>query len=183
MNPSTYPIGTQYMVPGDHWAAGHHTGVDYLAPVGSPVVAPQVSRIVFAGRDGGWGPAYGLHVIGQTTLDGKVFRWITAHLNSTVVEAGDTVRRGEAIGASGQSGNVTGPHVHFEVRAYPYQYGDDVNPAILTRDPVPATPVLDREINELGAQIAATKPGRVRALRRQARQALLTARAIIKGRA
>lgn len=182
MHPSSYPIGTAYKVPGNHWAAGYHTGVDYLAPVGSPVVAPANSTIVFAGRDGGWGPAYGLHVIGATVVGGVGYHWIVAHLKDAAITEGMTVRRGDLVGHSGQSGNVTGPHLHFEVRRSPYRYGDDVNPAILTRDPVPATPVLDRQIDELGSAIAATKPGRVRRLRRTARQALLQARAIIRGR-
>lgn len=185
MNPTSYPIGTEYRVPGDHWAAGYHTGVDFLTPVGSPIVAPQRSRIEHAGRDGGWGAAYGLHVIGTFVLDdGLVYRWICAHLSKVTVAAGESVETGDLIGLSGQSGNTTGPHLHFEARRPPYTYGSDVPPALVTQfRPTVATPVLDRQIDELGAAIAASKPGRVRRLRRQARQALLQARAIIKGRA
>lgn len=185
MKPTTYPIGTEYGVPGSHWAAGRHTGVDYLTPTGTPIVAPRRSRIVFAGRDGGWGPAYGLHVIGESVVNGQPYRWIAAHLSRTNVNAGYQVDPGDLIGLSGQSGNVTGPHLHFEVRHDPYRYGDDVPPdALLAPEPVfPPTPVLDRQINELGEAIAASHPGRVRRLRRQARQALLQARAIIRGRA
>lgn len=187
MNPTTYPIGTGYRVKGDHWALGYHTGVDYLTPKGSPVVAPRASRILHAGTDG-WGPAYGLHVIGETVAGGLTYRWICAHLSRVNVRVGQDVDAGDLIGLSGDSGNVTGPHLHFEVRRPDYAYGKDISPTMVTLAPpdparVKPTPVLDRQINELGAQIAATDPGRVRKLRRTARQALLAARQIVRGRA
>lgn len=186
MNPSSYPIGTAYGVRGDHWTAGYHTGVDYLAPIGSKVVAPCRSRIIYAGRDtaGSWGPAYGLHVVGECEHAGETFRWIVAHLSDVAssLRAGVLVAEGYPIALSGNSGNVTGPHVHFEVRHDPFTYGCDVDPADLV-DQVPATPVLNRQIDQLGRAIAASRPGRVRRLRRTARQALLQARAIIRGRA
>lgn len=132
--PTTFPVGTRYGVKGDLWAAGHHTGVDYLTPVGSPIDAPTDSVILHAGR-GGWGAAYGIHVIGKTRLGNTEYRWIAAHLSRTTVKAADTVRVGDLVGLSGATGNVTGPHCHFEVRVAPYSYGYDVDPAKLAAQP------------------------------------------------
>lgn len=129
--PSGFRIGTGYHVPGKHWALGYHTGVDYLAPNGSTVTAPLTSRIVHAGRYGGWGSAYGNHVIGETRVNGQTFQWIVAHLSKISVKDGQVVEEGQRVGLSGATGNVTGPHVHFEVRQSPYTYGKDVNPKIL----------------------------------------------------
>ena len=129
--PSTYAIGTKYGVKGNMWAAGHHTGVDFLSPTGKSIKAPVRSKIIFAGR-GGWGQAYGIHVIGEGKgTDGKTYRWIVAHLEREIVTAGQVVERGKVLGYSDSTGNVTGPHCHFEVRHAPYNYGDDVNPTVL----------------------------------------------------
>lgn len=189
MHPSTYPIGTAYGVPGQHWAAGHHTGVDYLSPVGGVVVAPKDSKILHAGTDGGWGPAYGMHVIGETSVNGTVYRWIAAHLSSAAQAGkllGKEVAQGAPIGLSGQSGNVTGPHLHFEVRRAPFTYGSDVDPSVLTRLPARPvapvqTPVIDHSIDDLAKAIAARKPGPVRKALRAARQAAIAARRKAKG--
>lgn len=188
MNPSAYPIGTAYGVPGRHWAAGHHTGVDYLSPAGGLVVAPADSKILHAGTDGGWGPAYGVHVIGETTVRGKTLRWITAHLSSIAdhLAPGTRVMQGTPIGQSGQSGNVTGPHLHFEVREAPFTYGSDIPPGVLTEITLrpaapPQTKVIDHAVDDLAKAIAARKPGPVRKALREARQKVIAARRKAKG--
>lgn len=135
--PVNYPVGTGYGVKGSYWAAGHHTGVDLLAPTGTTVVAPADSTIV----GGSWGSAYGTHVIGETVVNGTAYRWMTAHMKSKSVTAGQKVKAGQAVGVSNNTGNTTGPHVHFEVRHSPFNYGDDVDPVILesvTSVPTPA---------------------------------------------
>lgn len=129
--PSVYPVGTRYKAPGKHWALGYHTGVDYLAPTGSAALAPTNSTIIFAGRVGGWGSAYGNHVIGETRVGGRTYRWICAHLSRVDVRKGQVVSTGHRVGLTGATGNVTGPHLHFEVRVAPFTYGKDVNPAVL----------------------------------------------------
>lgn len=128
--PVAGPIGTPYKKPGK-WAAGYHTGVDYPVRVGTRVNAPAASTILFAGRTGGWGRAYGVHVIGECIVSGVRYRWMVAHLSKTLVSKGDHVAAGQIVGLSGNTGNTTGPHVHFEVRKSPYGYGDHVNPAVL----------------------------------------------------
>ena len=113
------PISTGFRVKGKHWSKGYHTGVDYRCPVGTPVHAAQDGTVVA----GGWGAAYGTSVlIDQKALnDGTPNRiaggWaIYAHLSKVNVKAGQAVRKGDLIGWSGNTGNSTGPHLHFEVR-------------------------------------------------------------------
>lgn len=131
--PSTAQIGTRYGVPGNMWAAKHHTGVDFLCPTGSTIKSPVLSKIIHAGPNSatGWGAAYGIHVIGECKVGGVTYRWIVAHLRSVAVKAGQSVRRGMILGYSNSTGNVTGPHCHFEVRKGSFAYGTDVNPQIL----------------------------------------------------
>lgn len=131
MRPAPQKTGTGYHVKGD-WAAGYHTGIDILSPTGTTLVAPCDSVIIHAGN-GGWGSAYGIHIIGETKIGSKKYRWITAHMKSVGVRVGQAVRINEHIGVSDDTGNTTGPHCHFEVREYPFQYGDDVNPDILLK--------------------------------------------------
>ncbi len=128
--PASQSIGTKYGVKGNMWAAGHHTGVDFLTPTGTTLKAPVDSKIIHAGT-GGWGAAYGIHVIGECKVGGKTYRWITAHMSKVSVKAGQQVKLGATLGKSGATGNVTGPHCHFEVRVSNYAYGKDVNPSVL----------------------------------------------------
>lgn len=160
MNPTTYPVGTIWHAPGKHWALGYHTGVDYLAPTGSKVVAPTNSVIKFAGRygKGSWGSAYGNHVVGETVINGVTYQWIVAHLSKTSVKAGQVVSQGHQVGLSGATGNVTGPHVHFEVRRPPFTYGKDVNPAVLVTASGGNTPVNPDRMNPAYYYMGATGP-------------------------
>lgn len=97
-----------------------HTGMDIGASTGTTIVAANGGTVLSAGWNGG----YGLCIIidhggGITTL--------YAHCSSIYVSSGQSVSRGQQIGAVGDTGNVTGPHLHFEVRvngAYvdPYPY-------------------------------------------------------------
>jgi murein DD-endopeptidase MepM/ murein hydrolase activator NlpD len=101
------------------WLWSHcHTGLDFAADEGTPIhaVAAGVVRRV------GWAGAYGYRTI-ETLPDGT--RLWYCHQSATDVRAGQQVRAGEVIGAVGSTGNVTGPHVHLEVRPTP---GHPVDP-------------------------------------------------------
>lgn len=85
-----------------------HTGIDLAALEGQTVRAAGPGTVVFAGQRGG----YGLHVDVEHD-DGVVTRY--AHLSEIEVRVHEPVARGAVLGRAGQSGRVTGPHLHFEV--------------------------------------------------------------------
>lgn len=121
-------ISTAYNRPGSHWKLGRHTGVDFKVPTGTRVVSAMAGTVLEAGLSVSWGPSYGVAVI----IDhGKGVRAIYAHLSALKVRKGDTVAEGELIGLSGNTGNSTGPHLHFESRVSPWRYGDDIDPTDL----------------------------------------------------
>lgn len=86
-----------------------HTGQDMALPSGSNVYAASAGRV----KRSSWGGAYGNLIVIQHA-DG-VQTWY-AHLTNSVVTPGTEVQPGTLIGHSGDTGNTTGPHLHFEVR-------------------------------------------------------------------
>ncbi|MEU3463028.1 M23 family metallopeptidase [Streptomyces sp. NPDC006733] len=118
-------IGTEYKVAGSMWSSGYHTGVDFTASTGTPVHAVGAGTVVTAGFDS----AYGNNVVIRHS-DG--IYTLCAHLSSLSVSVGQTVTTGEQIGLSGATGNVTGPHVHFEARTTA-EYGSDIDPEAYLR--------------------------------------------------
>ncbi|MEU9732905.1 LysM peptidoglycan-binding domain-containing M23 family metallopeptidase [Streptomyces sp. NPDC048002] len=118
-------VGTQYKVAGSMWSSGYHTGVDFVIPTGTSLKAVGAGTVVSAG----WGGAYGNQVVIQLA-DGHYAQY--AHLSSLSVSSGQTVTAGQQVGLSGATGNVTGPHLHFEIRTTP-NYGSDVDPVAYLR--------------------------------------------------
>jgi len=113
-------IGTPYHQAGSNWSSGYHTGVDFLVWSGTPVHSVAAGTVVHAGADGAYGNDVIIkHADGKYTLYG--------HLTRPLVSVGQTVTEGQEIGISGATGNVTGPHLHFEVRTTP-NYGSDIDP-------------------------------------------------------
>ncbi|MFJ8134935.1 peptidoglycan DD-metalloendopeptidase family protein [Streptomyces sp. NPDC096013] len=118
-------IGTGYRVAGSMWSSGYHTGVDFVVPTGTTIKAIAAGTVVSAAYDG----AYGNEVVIRHA-DGQYSQY--AHMSQLSVSAGQTVTEGQQIGLSGATGNVTGPHLHFEIRTTPY-YGSDVDPVAYLR--------------------------------------------------
>ncbi|MEU2338022.1 LysM peptidoglycan-binding domain-containing M23 family metallopeptidase [Streptomyces sp. NPDC006654] len=118
-------VGTGYHVPGGMWSSGYHTGVDFVVPTGTPVKAVGAGTVVTAG----WGGAYGNQVVIRLA-DGHYAQY--GHLSALSVSVGQTVTAGQQVGLSGATGNVTGPHLHFEIRTTP-DYGSDVDPVAYLR--------------------------------------------------
>lgn len=106
-----------------------HTGLDFAAPSGTPVVAVANGVITSAGYDGSYGNKIVLQLEDGTEL------WY-AHLTGFTAGVGETVVGGQQIGTVGSTGNSTGPHLHFEVRP---GAGDPVDPyaALLARGLAP----------------------------------------------
>ncbi|TIC84563.1 M23 family metallopeptidase [Nocardioides sp. GY 10127] len=95
-----------------------HTGLDFAAPTGTAIHAVAAGTVTFAGYDG----SYGYKTV--VTLEDGTELWY-CHQSAQYVSVGDTVTAGETIGLVGATGNVTGPHLHLEVRP---GGGDPVDP-------------------------------------------------------
>jgi murein DD-endopeptidase MepM/ murein hydrolase activator NlpD len=119
-------LGTPYHQNGSMWSSGYHTGQDFVVPTGTTVKAVAAGTVVTAG----WGGSYGNQVVIQHA-DGKYSQY--GHMSQLSVSAGQTVTEGQQIGVSGATGNVTGPHLHFEIRTGP-DYGSDIDPIAYLRD-------------------------------------------------
>ncbi len=88
-----------------------HRGADIAAPTGTPVVAAGDGVVSYAGRMGGFG-----NVIMIThSTNGSIFTTVYAHLSKISVSSGQVVDKGSYIGAVGNTGASTGPHLHFEM--------------------------------------------------------------------
>ncbi|MFJ2716698.1 M23 family metallopeptidase [Streptomyces sp. NPDC087437] len=118
-------ISTGYRTGGSLWSSGTHTGIDFHAASGTTVHAVGIGTVV----ETGWGGAYGNQVVIRMA-DGMYTQY--GHLPSIGVSVGQQVIPGQRIGLSGATGNVTGPHLHFEARTSP-DYGSDVDPVAYLR--------------------------------------------------
>ncbi|GHF24205.1 peptidase [Streptomyces mashuensis] len=118
-------VSTSYKASSGLWSSGSHTGVDFHAETGTSVRSVAAGTVVEAG----WGGAYGNNVVIKHN-DGTYTQY--GHLSSIDVSVGQTVTAGQQIGLSGATGNVTGPHLHFEARTAP-TYGSDIDPVAYLR--------------------------------------------------
>ncbi len=89
------------------WAM--HEGIDFIADMGSPIVAAASGVVIFSG----FHPQYG-YMIDIDHGNDLVTRY--AHLSKLFVREGDVILRGRKVALSGSTGRSTGPHLHFEVR-------------------------------------------------------------------
>ncbi|MFJ9466639.1 M23 family metallopeptidase [Streptomyces caniferus] len=119
---SSFTLTASFGQAGDRWAADH-TGQDFAAPTGTPVKAVHSGTITQAG----WAGSYGYRIV--LTLDDGTELWF-CHLSSMVKTSGK-VSTGDVIGRVGATGNVTGPHLHLEVRP---DAGDPIDPMPWLRD-------------------------------------------------
>ncbi|MGD9993565.1 MAG: M23 family metallopeptidase [Salinivirgaceae bacterium] len=87
-----------------------HTGIDLTAPTGTEVYATGDGKIIKTGYTPG---GYGKRIIVD---HGFGYKTLYAHLNDIYVKEGQKVKRGELIGAVGNTGRSTAPHLHYEVR-------------------------------------------------------------------
>lgn len=131
-----------------------HKGVDWMAPVGTPVHAAFDGRIVFQGDGGGYG-----NLLRIAHQDGSETRY--AHLQGFAMTSGvgTHVKAGQLIGYVGTTGLSTGPHLHFEL----YQHGQAVDPLgtamVIASDDSAVERLTDRIIHvESGGRARAKNP-------------------------
>jgi murein DD-endopeptidase MepM/ murein hydrolase activator NlpD len=86
-----------------------HTGVDYAAPVGTPVISVADGVVAESSFQGGYG---NMVVIQHNAHQSTAY----AHLSRMNVRKGQTIKQGDIVGAVGSTGLSTGPHLHFEFR-------------------------------------------------------------------
>ncbi len=122
--PFTIPVKSNFRFTsgfGQRWGR-LHAGTDFAGPIGTPIYATADGVVTHAGWSSGYGRLIKIrHEFGIETR--------YAHLNSMDVTVGQRVSRDERIGAMGNSGRSTGPHLHYEVRVG----GEPVNPMIYIR--------------------------------------------------
>ncbi|GAA2607993.1 MULTISPECIES: M23 family metallopeptidase [Streptomyces] len=119
-----YSLSASFAQNGGMWAH-KHSGQDFAVPIGTNVVAAHGGTVVKAGGNGaGDGPAYGNAIVVKHG-NGTYSQY--AHLSKINVKIGQVVKTGQSIAKSGNTGNSSGPHLHFEIRTTP-NYGSAVDP-------------------------------------------------------
>lgn len=165
-----------------------HHGLDLANPIGVEVYAAGDGTVVWAGKgslqDDGYITAYGNTVVIEHDFgfNGEQIFTLYAHLSAKLVETGQHVESGQIIGLIGNTGQVSGPHVHFEVRVGHNRYSAVYNPLlwiapytgtgtiagrVMFDDGTPAYDatinVIDRETNEVVYTTTSYAGGGIRA--------------------
>jgi len=117
---SGYPITSKFGMRTLNGQTKQHNGMDFGAPTGTPIRAAAGGTVVTAVTNSNSG--YGNYVVIQH--DDGTLSTLYAHCSSVSVKVGQRVEQGDVIGKVGNTGNSTGPHLHFEVR----KNGTPVNP-------------------------------------------------------
>ena len=127
-----------------------HLGVDYAAPIGTPVMSVADGVVVESGYQGAFG---NMVIVQHNARQSTVY----AHLSRMNVKRGQTIKQGDIVGAVGTTGLSTGPHLHFEFRIN----GRHVDPLTLAQqgsaDPISAAqrPQFNQRAESARAQLMA----------------------------
>ncbi|MCC9621608.1 peptidoglycan DD-metalloendopeptidase family protein [Thalassospira sp. MA62] len=119
-----------------------HNGLDIAAKTGTPVYAAEAGKVTKVSSSG----PYGNHIQIEHNVDGQKWTTVYAHLHKVDVKTGQSVRQGESIGQIGNTGNSSGPHLHFEIHKGDYNFsassaGNAVDPMKLAERLGGASPV------------------------------------------
>jgi murein DD-endopeptidase MepM/ murein hydrolase activator NlpD len=117
--PGLYHLTSEFGSPGPMWSSGVHTGLDFAAPTGTPVVAVGSGTVTVEH------PAWAGTLV-RIDHGGGVETWY-AHLSRVDVTSGQVLGAGDPVGLVGARGNASGPHLHLEVRLD----GDPYDPALV----------------------------------------------------
>ncbi len=164
-----WPITQNY---GDTITSQFHTGIDYGCPEGTPILASNKGTVMLAKTDQSMNGGYGKYVVIQHS-DGKATLY--GHLSKFFVMPGQNVEQSEVIGYSGNTGNSTGPHLHFEARRVWNDYRTHFNPMdlpLMSMYQPPVTPTMPyppeiskklKGADELGENVEVVAPSGVKA--------------------
>lgn len=89
-----------------------YNGVDLAGPIGTPILAAAAGDVIVA-KGSGYNGGYGMYIVIQHDNGSQT---LYSHASRVNVSVGDRVSKGQIIGAVGNSGRSTGPHLHFEIR-------------------------------------------------------------------
>lgn len=90
-----------------------HKGIDLAAPRGVPVMSSHDGLVIYTGKDF---KGFGKMIMIETIGEDAGYATLYGHLDKIVVYDGQKVHQGEVIGALGNTGRSSGPHLHFEIR-------------------------------------------------------------------
>jgi murein DD-endopeptidase MepM/ murein hydrolase activator NlpD len=129
-----FPYGNDVLIPQFAPYRIHH-GVDFPNPPGTTVLAAGNGTVVWAGPRPS--PRNGINYYGNTIIIQHDWQWegkdvftLYAHTLEMFVTVGENVRQGQLLAGVGQSGQVSGSHLHFEVRVGENQYWSSQNPSL-----------------------------------------------------
>jgi murein DD-endopeptidase MepM/ murein hydrolase activator NlpD len=113
------PVNSDYGQRRSPWAPNSefHSGIDIGAPIGTPVKAPAPGVVIFAGEQADYG-------VTLVIEHGNNTRSLYGHLSRLKVGLGQTVKRGDLVALTGNTGRSSGPHLHYEIQVK----GQPVNP-------------------------------------------------------
>lgn len=121
-----------------------HTGIDIPGDIGTPIMAAGDGIVIYAGQGvyrGGqdvFDDPYGKAIVLEHSFkyQGETLFTLYAHLDEILVTVGESVQSGQKIGLMGNTGNTTGPHLHFEVRVGKNEYFSTRNPDLWMSPPI-----------------------------------------------
>ena len=138
-NSVNWPIPTYLYGNTDEVIEASHSGLDFAAPMGTPILAAASGKVVFAGYGlllgkGNTEDPYGIAVVIRHDFSyyGYSILTVYGHMDEVAVTEGQKVEEGQTIGYVGNTGNTTGPHVHFEVRLFKDDVYHVENPVLWT---------------------------------------------------
>jgi murein DD-endopeptidase MepM/ murein hydrolase activator NlpD len=122
--PVEAPLTSAWGIRWSGWLPDLHRGVDFGVPEGTPIRTMAPGTVRFAGTMRGYGTVVWMDHGGEVLS-------VYAHLSESRVRTGERVESRQVIGLSGATGDVTGPHLHFEV----WRWGRPVDPVPLLGGP------------------------------------------------
>lgn len=90
---------------------GAHEWIDIATDVGTPVYASYQGEVTYAWYNGNWGNV----IVIKHQWEWEIYYTVYAHLNAIYVSKGQVLKEGDIIGEVGDTGNATGPHLHFQI--------------------------------------------------------------------